>query len=880
MSRRTDRTARHHDRLEWLRQRVAELERERAQRQPENGSITLAVEQHYRLLFEHALSMYFALLPDGTVLSVNRYGAEHLGYVAEELIGHSVLSLFGRVDHPTVLNQLATCARNPSQIFEWEIVKIHKNGGSVWVKERAQAVPDGKGRLTILVACEDITAHHEAETRRKQTEASLRELNLALSHAMPGIARLNPEGLYTEVNDYYAGQLGYAPEDLIGQSWRPTVYPEDRSRAERAYEQLCLVGQAEFEALAVRKNGECFHKQVFMLRINDAAGRMIGHHCFMRNISRRKQAEQELHRIKQRLQHLITASPAIVYACNPCGDFGTTYISDNVFEQLGYTPHEFVEDSGFWSDHIHPDDRTRVLSETTNLLRVGYHETDYRFRHKDGTYRWIHDRLRLVRDKADNAIELVGSWIDITERKRAEEALKASEERVRLTQYAVDHADDYIFLIGHDGHFLDVNESACRRLGYTKEELLSMSVMDIDPDFPPSAWDSFWAKFKAMKRVHLETRHRSKSGEIYPVEVTANYFRHNGQELDYAIVRDITERKRAEEALRKSHAYLRQIIDVDPNFIFAKDREGRFTLVNQAVADAYGTTVEELIGKTDADFNPNREEVEFFRKMDLEVMDTRSERFIPEEAITDAAGKTRWVQTVKRPMLDKDGRATQVLGAATDITERKLAEEQRERLSQDLHDNLLQSLYAVGMQLEASRLASNFSATQSKTYIGQAINQLNLLVQDVRNFIASLKHRAIPRQDLGQALRHLVASLSFADASAPQLEIEPAAVAAIRPDHGDHVLNIAREALSNSLRHAHARSRWLRFSRNDSAVRMVIADDGLGFHPSKNHRQGHGLGHMAERAKLIGARLHVESVPGRGTSIIVEVPLGHGDADV
>ena len=99
---------------------------------------------------------------------------------------------------------------------------------------------------------------------------------------------------------------------------------------------------------------------------------------------------------------------------------------------------------------------------------------------------------------------------------------------------------------------------------------------------------------------------------------------------------DISERRRAEEALEKERAFLRQVIDIDPNFIFAKDREGRFTLVNQAVADAYGTTVEELIGKTDADFNPNRDEVEYFHRMDLEVIDNLQERFVAEEHLTDA----------------------------------------------------------------------------------------------------------------------------------------------------------------------------------------------------------------------------------------------------
>jgi PAS domain S-box-containing protein len=128
-------------------------------------------------------------------------------------------------------------------------------------------------------------------------------------------------------------------------------------------------------------------------------------------------------------------------------------------------------------------------------------------------------------------------------------------------------------------------------------------------------------------------------------------------------------------ALAAQRVFLRQILDLNPSFIFAKDREGRFTLVNQAVADAYGTTVEDLLGRTDADFNPNAEEVAHFRADDLEVMDTRREKMVPEERITEAAGQVRWLQTIKRAIVGPDGRATQVLGVATDITQRKLAEE-------------------------------------------------------------------------------------------------------------------------------------------------------------------------------------------------------------
>lgn len=140
-------------------------------------------------------------------------------------------------------------------------------------------------------------------------------------------------------------------------------------------------------------------------------------------------------------------------------------------------------------------------------------------------------------------------------------------------------------------------------------------------------------------------------------------------------------RREAEEELVHQNKFLRQVIDLDRNFIFAKNYKGQFVLVNQALAEAYGTDVNNLLGKTDADFNPNMEEVEFYSNHDRFVMDTLQEVFIPEEKITDATGQLRWLQTVKRPIIAENGGASMVLGIAVDITERKKQELRLARLN-------------------------------------------------------------------------------------------------------------------------------------------------------------------------------------------------------
>lgn len=151
--------------------------------------------------------------------------------------------------------------------------------------------------------------------------------------------------------------------------------------------------------------------------------------------------------------------------------------------------------------------------------------------------------------------------------------------------------------------------------------------------------------------------------------------------------KEVAERVAAEAELGEQRSFLRRVIDLNPDFIFAKDREGHFILVNQAIAEAYGTTVGGLLGRTDAELNPNRGEAELFRRDNIEVVDARREKFIPEEVITDAAGEVRRLQTIKRPIVSPDGAVNQMLVVATtDITARERAEdalrERDERLRQ------------------------------------------------------------------------------------------------------------------------------------------------------------------------------------------------------
>ena len=132
---------------------------------------------------------------------------------------------------------------------------------------------------------------------------------------------------------------------------------------------------------------------------------------------------------------------------------------------------------------------------------------------------------------------------DITERKK-------TEEKLRLARFTIDKSSDAAFWLDKDAKFSYVNEAACRFMGYTKEELLTMGVQDIDPDFPADVWSQHWQELKEKRTLVFESRHKARDGRIIPVEITANFVAFEGKEYNCAFARDISKRKEAERALR------------------------------------------------------------------------------------------------------------------------------------------------------------------------------------------------------------------------------------------------------------------------------------------------------------------------------------------
>jgi signal transduction histidine kinase len=250
-------------------------------------------------------------------------------------------------------------------------------------------------------------------------------------------------------------------------------------------------------------------------------------------------------------------------------------------------------------------------------------------------------------------------------------------------------------------------------------------------------------------------------------------------------------------------------------------------------------------------------------------------------------GRIKVVRERYETYFDQNGRPLRLLGTVQDITDQKRAEEalqqreqdlraaleERERISQDLHDGILQSLYAVGLGLESCKpLVRQGKHKQATLLLGQAIGQMNHVMAEVRNFIAGLESQVLQGGDFPTALRTMVQNLTASQPISCRLLIEERAVQQVSTEQALHLLNLVREALSNSLRHGRATRVTVSFKLLSRSIRLMVADNGRGFPPDRAEGVGRGLANMAARAQRMGGRFAVQSKPKEGTRITVELP--------
>jgi len=263
-------------------------------------------------------------------------------------------------------------------------------------------------------------------------------------------------------------------------------------------------------------------------------------------------------------------------------------------------------------------------------------------------------------------------------------ALKFSEKRYRTI---IEQATDSLFIADLEGKILDVNQQACINLGYTREELLTLKINDIDVQFDEDAIKETFQKLAVSASITSESEHRKKNGKIFPVDIKISIINLDGIQRLIGIVRNITERKHAEQVLSRERMLLRTLIDNLPVTIYVKDAECRKIIANKADLDIIGAKSElDVIGKTDLDTFNNEIGQRGFDD-DKIVIETGVAVLNREEDFCDPNGAQRWLLTSKIPFTDKNGKILGLVGIGRDITAQKQDQEKILKLSKGIEQN-------------------------------------------------------------------------------------------------------------------------------------------------------------------------------------------------
>ena len=297
-------------------------------------------------------------------------------------------------------------------------------------------------RLHIIVRSE--LAEAQIRRARKQNEKLLQEseehYRELYENSPLGYQALDADGRFLTVNQAWLDTFGYTREDVIGKFFGDFLVQECAEAFNQRFSAFKAEGKGHCELEMMRKDGQRRYIAFDGRVSHDLQGNFKQTHYILQDITERKQAEEKLKLSESQLRRLLDSSPAVIYSRKAADDFPITFVSDNIKALMGYEPDEFIRPH-FMAQNIHPDDAPVINSGLEGVLDADQHSYDYRFRHKNGSWRWIHDELKIVHDGNGRPLELVGYWRDTTERKLAYERRKFSYQVLALLNQGGKRAD-------------------------------------------------------------------------------------------------------------------------------------------------------------------------------------------------------------------------------------------------------------------------------------------------------------------------------------------------------------------------------------------------------------------------------------------------------
>ncbi|MBI4331846.1 MAG: PAS domain S-box protein [Chloroflexi bacterium] len=543
-------------------------------------------EEKYRTIVENATDLIFMIGRDGRVLSVNAAGARFLHKDPGEITGKTVFELFPAETVKRFAGKL-------NKVFETGLPMVEESGLAIgedesWLRTSLSPVRNPANKVVAVIGVSrDITGPRRMEEALRRSEAGLR---LAQATAKIGSWELDPLTGARFWSEEMFRLLGLDPDagPSTGDEGLERLHPDDRGVREEVLARVLRGGGPEtFELRTDPALGPARTFTGRVTAVRDPGGRVTRLAGTLQDITERKLAEEALRESEDRFRTLITASPDGISVTGANGLIN--YASPRVAQLFGYQDvSEIVGASPL--DSVIPEDRERARLNIGKILRGDYiGHNQYRLLRKDGTWFWGEINSAVIKDDKANPTGFIAIIRDITERKRIEKALEESEERYRRLY---DEAPVGYISVSRNGSLLQANGRACEMCGYSVDELAGRRILDLFPETPETraTADALARGLSAGREWRGESQLLRKGGSPVWADVSIRPIADAAGEVvgAFAVLTDVTERKRAEQALRASEQNFRSSLEGSPLGIRIVNAAGDTLYANQASLDIYG----------------------------------------------------------------------------------------------------------------------------------------------------------------------------------------------------------------------------------------------------------------------------------------------------
>ncbi len=612
-------------------------------------------------------------------------------------------------------------------------------------------------------------------------------------------------------------------------------------------------------------------------------------------VERRKAAELAVREREERMRMAIESADIGTWDFNPIT--GERNWSDRAKVMFGLEPDVDVSQVSYL-DRMHPDDQERAKAAVARALDPasdGRYEIECRLLLPGDDVRWFvvkGQALFAGEGAARHPIRFLGTVMEITERKRTEQALRKAEELFRkLATYApvgIFHTDEV-------GRCLFVNDAWCEITGARPEQAIGTGwAQFVHAEDRQRVLDEWHAAARTGVGDPTEFRFDNRERGIRWVTASASPLQDsNGRVTGFVgTIVDLTDRKVVEDVIRTDEARLRSILDNTPAVISLKDLQGRYVLVNRGWEALYGVTHEQIVGHTNHDLlqmttssHMSPTIADRFRDIDQQVIDTASPIEF-EDPLPDGADQIVF-STVKFPITDDLGKIIGVGGITTDITERRRAidsliaeqetlrrtieirDRERQWIAYEIHDGLIQDMAGALMQVESLRFEPNGQLRPEALQRVEGI--LRRAVDEGRRLINGIRTPVLDGLGVVAALEHLIHEEDRVQV--PVEFVNDHDFARMDPKIEEAVYRITQEALTNVGKHSHSPTARVELAKLGDRLHLEVRDWGVGFAPLKARRGSHGLRSMTERARIAGGQCTISSAPGEGTRVVVDLPI-------